>query len=55
MTLSQSVTPPQQPASQHPGHSGVAAVGQPVNRVEWFRQMPTGSTVYVRPNESESK
>lgn len=27
-------------------------VGQPVNQVDWFRRMPTGGTVYLKPEES---
>jgi hypothetical protein len=32
--------------------SGVGPVtGQPVTPVQWFRRMPTGGTVYVKPAE----
>lgn len=26
-------------------------MADPVNEVEWFKRCPTGSTVFVRPNE----
>jgi hypothetical protein len=44
--------PPQQPgvgvpAPQFP--AGVGQVGQPVNPVDFFRRMPGGGTVFVKP------
>lgn len=28
-------------------------VGQPVSHVDWFRRMPTGGTVYVKPTQGQ--
>jgi hypothetical protein len=28
-------------------------IGQPVTSVDWFRRMPNGGTVFLRPAESE--
>lgn len=34
--------------------SGVGPViGQPVTSVDWFRRMPTGGTVYLKPAEGK--
>jgi hypothetical protein len=30
-------------------------VGQPVNPVDWFRRMPGGGTVFVKPSASEQQ
>ena len=48
----QSVLAQQQTAPQFPG---AGPVGQPVNQVNWFRQMPTGGTVFVRPSDADSE
>lgn len=59
------MTSPNQPSRlpQFPQHSGMPVVrpasgvgpvtGQPVAPVQWFRRMPTGGTVYVKPVEGQ--
>jgi hypothetical protein len=33
----------------HPATGMGPVIGQPVTPVSWFRRMPTGGTVYVKP------
>ncbi len=33
-------------------HGGIRPVGQPVAPVQWFRRMPVGGTVFVKPVEN---
>lgn len=40
------------PAPHLPTGAG-PVVGQPVNHVDWFRRMPTGGTVYVKPGDGQ--
>ncbi|SFR22566.1 hypothetical protein SAMN04488564_106239 [Lentzea waywayandensis] len=35
----------------HPVPGVGPVIGQPVTPVQWFRRMPTGGTVYVKPAE----
>ncbi|MGI5502503.1 hypothetical protein [Lentzea sp. CA-135723] len=37
----------------HPNTVVGPAIGQPVAPVQWFRRMPTGGTVYVKPVEGQ--
>jgi hypothetical protein len=58
------MTTPNQPLRQPQSHlnggvpvphlpTGVGPViGQPVTSVDWFRRMPNGGTVFLRPAES---
>ncbi|USX48858.1 hypothetical protein [Lentzea sp. HUAS12] len=37
----------------HPSPVMGPVIGQPVTPVQWFRRMPTGGTVYVKPTEGQ--
>lgn len=37
----------------HPAPGVGPVIGQPVTSVQWFRRMPTGGTVYVKPVEGQ--
>lgn len=37
----------------HPASGVGPVIGQPVTPVSWFRRMPTGGTVYVKPAEAQ--
>ncbi|SES01079.1 hypothetical protein [Lentzea albida] len=37
----------------HPAPVVGPVIGQPVTPVQWFRRMPTGGTVYVKPAEGQ--
>jgi hypothetical protein len=41
-----------QPAPQSPGGVGPIPIGQPVSPVDWFRRMPGGGTVFVKPADT---
>lgn len=48
----ESMGAPTQPAPQFPAGG---PVGQPVNPVDFFRRMPGGGTVFVKPDTSPSE